>query len=177
MENFRRNLEEARQTIDSLQMRKARKKVIELLFPLVALIGVFLAILQPIIASSNSTATGDSISDIATYTTFIGDFALYFGIFIVSALAVHFIDSFASQQGRLLRLVHWIASASMFLFLGVIISLLFVLAEVGNNVTQTLEVPVSVESYSFVTVAITTFIVAFAGVYFFEYTALPASET
>ncbi len=65
----------------------------------------------------------------------------------------------------------------MFLFLGVIISLLFVLAEVGNNVTQTLEVPVSVESYSFLTVAITTFVVALAGVYFFEYRALPASET
>ena len=170
---FRHSLHEARQTIDSLPMRKARKKVIELLFPLVALIGVFLAILEPILVSSPSA---NSIGNTASYVTFIGNFALYFGLFSVTALLVYFIDSFASHHGSGTRLVHWLASAIMFLFLGVILSVLFVLAAVGNNVSQTLTVPVSLEGPNFAILFFTTLFVCFVGVYFFEYRALPVNE-
>lgn len=175
MAGMRQRLRQAREDADSLPMRKARKKVIELLFPLVALIGVFLAILQPILNSNSASSTPASVS--SSYVMFIGDFALYFGVFAVSALAIYLIDSFIPHQGTLTRIVHGLATFLMFVFLGVIISILFVLGLVGNTVSQKLTVPVSIGSESYVILFTSALVIAFAGVYFFEYTALPANDT
>jgi hypothetical protein len=156
----------------SLSMRMARRKVIELLFPLVALISVFLALLGPILNLGSSP----SLPITPAYVITIGNFAFYFGAFSISALVVYLIDAFVPNQGNLTRGVHWIGTFFMFAFLGVIVSLLFVLAVVGNTVSQSLTVPTSIGSESSLVIIITIFLSGFTGVYFFERSSLPLNE-
>jgi hypothetical protein len=158
-------------SVESQAGKNARKKVIELLFPVLALVAVFLGIIgQIIISSSNQSTIGTAV-----YLEFIGNFALYFGLFSISALMIYLIDSFMPRLKFFAKLVHLLMTGVMFLSLGVILSFLFVLGAVGNNVSQSLTVPVSLASENFIILLFTVIIVFFTGIYFFEFRPLADS--
>jgi hypothetical protein len=153
--------------IDSEASRKARRKVIELLFPVAALIVVFLGFLEPIFVQGSSSSAALA-NGLFTYLQFVSNFALYFAIFILCALGVYFIDMFFPKQSEALRFIHWAFTSFMFLFFGVLVSVLLVLAYVGNNASSALTVSVSITSGNFLIILFTPAIVGFSGILMFE---------